>query len=34
MYLTLWHSSSPWGISWGSLLAPLQWGLRVLLLLH
>lgn len=33
MYLMLWHSSSLWGISWGSLPAPLQWDLRMLLLL-
>lgn len=34
MHLMLQHSSSPWGISWGSSPAHLQWGLRMLLSRH
>lgn len=34
MRLMLQRSSSPWGISWGSSLARLQWGLRMLLSQH
>lgn len=34
MHLMLQHSSSPWGISWGSSPARLQWDLRMLLSLH
>lgn len=30
MHLMLQHSSSPWGISWGSSPAHLQWGLHML----